>query len=346
VTHGFVAHPGQFEASPVPWLAQDEPVPIDPPAYALLDVGDARRLERFGAVVLDRPAPSAEGHMPVDAPGWLVADARFDRADRGPVEHEGWTTRDGQPLEPWTVEDGGIRFELRLAPSGQVGVFPEQAAMNKWIGKQAIRLAKAAGPGPGKAPRPGFSEAVSSGFSGARFSGAGAILNLFGYTGGATLVAARAGVAVTHVDASRPAVAWARHNATLNDLTDAPIRWISDGAAAFVERELRRGRRYAGIVLDPPSYGHSAGGRAWRLANDLPPLLAACVELLDDGPAFIALTAHTPGFGPERLGEALLEALEPIAGAEVGADIEVDDQSILSEGGTRLHLGSMARWAR
>lgn len=310
------------------------PAPISD--YALLDVGDARRLERFGPLVVDRPAPGADGHVPRDPAAWDGADARFDRADREPVEHEGWTTRDGQPIEPWIVKDGGSQFELRLAHSGQVGFFPEQSAMNRWIARQATRVMMA---GPG-------SPAGEPATSPPQFSGPGAILNLFGYTGAATLAAARAGTTVTHVDASRPAVAWARHNAGLNDLAEAPIRWISDDAAAFVERELRRSRRYAGIVLDPPSYGHSGSGRAWRLAADLPALLASCAELLEDGPAFIALTAHTPGFGPERLGEALLDALEPIAGAGAGAEIEVDDQSILSDGGTRLHLGSMARWAR
>ncbi len=298
------------------------------PDYALLDVGDGRRLERFGAITLDRPAPGADGHIPQDPAAWAAAQARFDRADRGAVAHEGWTTRDGQPLEPWLVEDGAHRFELRLAPSGQVGLFPEQHAARAWIGRQADRIAES-----------------GTGIAGA-FSGPSAVLNLFGYTGAATISAARTGVAVTHVDASRPAVAWARHNAMLNGLAGAQIRWISDDAAAFAERELRRGRRFAGIVLDPPSYGHGATGRAWRLADDLPALLAACAELLDDGPAFVLLTAHTPGFGPDRLGQILLEALEPVVGSSAGGGIEVADQSLLSEGGTRLHLGSMARWAR
>ncbi len=299
--------------------------------YALIDVGDARRLERFGAVVVDRPAPSAEGHVPQDPAAWATADARFDRADRGAVAHEGWTTRDGQPVEPWLVQAGDRQFELRLAPSGQVGLFPEQEAAARWIGRQAARLVKLAGPvAPGAAPP----------------AGSPAVLNLFGYTGAATIAAARPGVPVTHVDASRPAVAWARHNAALNGLADAPIRWITDDAAAFAVRELRRGRRYAGIVLDPPSYGHGSSGRPWRFAEDLPDLLAACVELLHDGPAFIILTAHTPGFGPDRLGQALLDTLEPIFGSDAGAAIEVEDQTLISAGGTRLQLGSMARWAR
>jgi 23S rRNA (cytosine1962-C5)-methyltransferase len=304
-------------------MPQDAGVPSATAGYALLDVGDARRLERFGPVVLDRPAPGAEGHVPRDPAAWSTADARFDRADRGPVEHEGWTTIDGRPIEPWLIDDEGGRLELRLAPSGQVGLFPEQAEVRAWVRRRATSLAAA-----GLEPSPP------------------AVLNLFGYTGAATLSAAQPGVAVTHVDGSRPAVAWARHNAELNGLVGAPIRWISDDAAAFAERELRRGRRYAGIVLDPPSYGHGSSGKPWRLANDLPALLAACTGLLVDGPAFIALTAHTPGFGPDRLGELLLDALEPVTGPGAGARIEVADQSLVAETGTRLHLGAMARWSR
>ncbi len=317
-------------------------MPSDTPGYALIDVGDARRLERFGTVLLDRPAPSAEGHVPQDPAAWTSADARFDRADRSAIAHEGWTTRDGQPVEPWLIGEGDLTFEARLAPSGQVGLFPEQHANRAWIGRQARRIAgpKARGRAV-TADQAQFAPAEP-----ARFSGGKAVLNLFGYTGGATISAARGGLAVSHVDASRPAVAWARRNAELNDLATAPIRWISDDAVAFAERELRRGRRYAGIVLDPPSYGHGAGGRAWRLADGLADLLEACAELLDDGPAFILLSAHTQGFGPDRLGEVLLEALEPIAGPSTAGAIEVADQSLVSEGGTRLHLGSMARWSR
>lgn len=313
-------------------MTQDEPVSPANLAYALLDVGDARRLERFGAIIVDRPAPGSEGHVPQDPAAWASADARFERAERDAVAHEGWTTRDGQPLEPWVVEEGDLQFELRLAPSGQVGLFPEQVPERAWIRRQTNRIGELS-----RADRAAGDDA---------FSGSAAVLNLFGYSGAATISAARPGIAVTHVDASRPAVAWARHNARLNGLAAAPIRWISDDAVAFAERELRRGRRYAGIILDPPSYGHGATGKAWRLADDLPALLAACAELLDDGPAFIMLTAHTPGFGPDRLGETLLDALEPVVGSGAGAAIEVADQSLMSDQGTRLHLGSMARWAR
>src|SRR5450432_1162486 len=194
-------------------MRQDEPMPPSALDHALLDVGDARRLERFGAIVVDRPAPSAEGHVPQDPAAWAAADARFDRADRGALAHEGWTTRDGQPVEPWLVRAGDQEFELRLAPSGQVGLFPEQAGARTWIARQAGRIAQ-----------PGTTGSDL-------FSGSTAVLSLFGYTGAATISAIRPGVSVTHVDASRPAVAWARHNAALNGLEAAPIRWISDDAA-------------------------------------------------------------------------------------------------------------------
>ncbi len=321
-------------------MTQDETVPANHSTYALLDVGDGRRLERFGPVVVDRPAPGAEGHLAGDPDAWPTAGARFDRLDRGAVAHEGWTTADGRPLDPWAIDDDGLALELRLAPSGQVGLFPEQREARAWVGRQAARIAGRSGEIAGRS-------AELAGVAGdAPFDGRHAVLNLFAYTGAATIAASRAGAPVTHVDGSRPAVAWARHNAGLNELAAAPIRWISDDAAAFAQRELRRGRRYAGIVLDPPSYGHGANGKPWRLASDLPALLAACVELLEDGPAFLLLSAHTPGFGPDRLGEVLLDALAPLAGPGAGAAIEVDDQSLLAETGTRLHLGAFARWSR
>ena len=318
-------------------MPQDAGVPAATADYALIDVGDGRRLERFGSLVVDRPAPGAEGHVPQDLAAWAAADARFDRADKGAIAHEGWTTKDGRPIEPWRVHDGSGQFELRLAPSGQVGFFPEQREVRAWIGRQARRLSER---------RTEAGQTKAGQLQGDAFGGAGAALNLFGYTGAVTVEAALGGLAVTHVDASRPAVIWARRNAELNDLADAPIRWISDDAIGYAERELRRGRRYAGIVLDPPSYGHGLSGKPWRLANDLPSLLETCAGLLSSGPAFIVVTAHTPGFGPDRLGQLLLDALEPQLGRDVSASIEVEEQSILSEGGTRLHLGSMARWSR
>ena len=134
------------------------------------------------------------------------------------------------------------------------------------------------------------------------------VLNLFAYTGGSTLAAAAAGAAVTHVDAARNIVAWARHNTELSALGHAPIRWIAEDAVKFVRREVRRGNHYDAVILDPPSYGHGPHGEVWRLAEDLPPLLALCAELTAGRPRFVLLTCHTPGFAPDRLRELLAAA--------------------------------------
>jgi len=206
---------------------------------------------------------------------------------------------------PWLVTVDGLRLELRPTDAGQVGLFPEHLAMLPWL----------AG------------------------SPADPVLDLFAYTGVATLALARAGASVTHVDASRPAVAWARRNAELSDLADRPIRWIVDDAATFVRREARRGRRYAGLVLDPPSYGHGPRGVPWSMSA-LPDLLAACRGVLDPDPA-VLLTAHTPGYDGDRLAGLLADAfgIRPEA-------IETGELSIATPDGRRLALGAFARTLR
>jgi 23S rRNA (cytosine1962-C5)-methyltransferase len=280
--------------------------------YELLDIGDQRRLERFGPWLIDRPAPS-EGGFSVRTPdAWTQAVARFEPGDRDPGR---WVTTDPDVEQPWTAALAGLRFEIRLTSSGQVGCFPEQRQTWTWIDDRLGRRDK---------KRPAE------------------VLNLFAHTGGSTLAAARAGARVVHVDAGRPAIAWARQNAELNGLADAPIRWIADDAVRFTEREARRGRRYDGLILDPPSFGHDPGGRPWRLETDLPRLLEACVAILADGPAFVVLSAHTPCFGPERLGAALDDAV----GERRGGTVEVDDLAIAATSGRRLDLGAVARWSR
>lgn len=242
-----------------------------PAGYELLDAGDGRRLERFGDRLVDRPAPGATARR--RAPDlWPAADLRFDV---GP----GWTSR-ADVATPWQLVLADLRLELRATSSGGVGLYPEHGANLAWL-TDAIRGRV------GSADPP-------------------AMLNLFAHTGLATLAAARAGAAVAHVDAARSSVAWARRNATLNDLADRRVRWLVDDAEAFVEREARRGRRYAGLVLDPPSSGHARAGR-WTLRDDLPRLLVACAGITAaDG--FVLLTAHSTGLAGEDLAGMLREA--------------------------------------
>ncbi len=297
--------------------------------YELIDIGELRRLDRFGPWLLDRPAPSEGGFAPRDAAAWEPVAARFEPADDGGGR---WLTHLPEVEQPWPAALGGLTFEIRLARSGQVGCFPEQAPSWAWIARQV-----ADGPVSRAVPEP---EATSTGSSGER-SGP-EILDLFAHTGGSTLAAARAGARVVHVDAARSAIAWARRNAELNGLSDAPIRWIADDAVRFTEREARRGRRYAGVILDPPSFGHDPAGRPWRLETDLPRLLDACRAILSDGPAFVLLSAHTTGFGPERLAAALADAL----GTDRGGTLDADELTIPAASGRQLGLGAVARWSR
>ena len=270
----------------------------------LVDFGDAARLERFGDRLVDRPHPAAFGARR-DPAAWLAADLRFDR-------DAGWS---GPAVDAgsWNVEVAGVLLELRTTDGGQVGLFPEHVAMLPWLGARvAERL--------GADERP-------------------AILHLFAYTGLTTFSLARAGAAVTHVDASRPTVAWARRNAEVAGLADRPIRWIVDDAMAFTEREARRDRRYAGIVLDPPTYGHGPDGRAWRLDTDLEPLLAECSRILEPG-GFVLLTAHTPTIDGDGLRRALERAMRVPS-----PTVETGELGLDTPDGRRLDLGWFARVA-
>jgi 23S rRNA (cytosine1962-C5)-methyltransferase len=217
----------------------------------------------------------------------------------------GWTGPDTG--DRWQIGMDGLTVELRQTDTGQVGLFPEQQDSWAWLRKRAAQDM--------------------------------AVLNLFAYSGLATLVAAAEGASVVHVDASRPTVAWARRNAELSGLAGRPVRWIVDDAKGFVARELRRGRRYDGIVLDPPSYGHGPRGRGWRLEDDLAPLLRQVAELVDAPTGFVLLTAHTPGFGPEQLAAELAVPFDL-----ADADIDRGALNVRARSGVTLELGAFARW--
>jgi 23S rRNA (cytosine1962-C5)-methyltransferase len=276
--------------------------------YALLDIGDGRRLERFGPHVLDRPAPATIGLARRDPGAWGRATARFDRDEGGSMGR--WVPPDSLP-ERWMIDVGGIVLELRPTPSGQVGVFPEHLPVARW----ALAGARAATTRHGRPAE---------------------VLNLFAYTGLATLVLARAGARVAHVDASRPAVAWARRNAELAGVANRPIRWLVDDAARFVAREARRGRRYDGVLLDPPTYGHGPGGGAWRLDEGLPALLASIRGILAAEGWFVGCTAHAAGLPPVVLDAMVRDALGIPAGATETHELVL----VGDDGGVRLAAGS------
>lgn len=268
------------------------------PDLELIDCGDGRRLERFGEALVDRPAPTAAAPRRLPDAEWARADLRWARG--------GWAR--GADREPWPVLVGGLMLECRPAAGGQVGVFAEHAGTWDWL-DAAVRAAAAA---LGRPPE---------------------VLSLFGYTGGASLACAAAGAQVAHVDASRTAVAWARRNAELSGLGEAPVRWLAEDARAYARRERRRGRRYDGVVLDPPSYGHGDG--AWQIERDLPTLLDDVAALLGPRPALVALSAHTPGFDGDRLAGLVREYL--------GIAAEGSPLAMAARSGARLELGAWAR---
>jgi len=276
--------------------------------YALLDSGNGRKLERFGALMVDRPEEQAIWTPRLDAAAWEQADAVFT----GDMDEEGagrWKRRPGVP-EAWTCRHQTIRFDCRFTSFRHVGAFPEQEAHWSFM-RQRLR---AAGATAGERP---------------------SLLNLFGYTGLASLIAAEAGADVTHVDASKKAIAWARDNQTLSGLDDKPIRWILDDAQKFAAREVRRGRRYDGILLDPPKYGRGPKGEIWDLFQNLPEMLRLCRDILKPT-GFLILTAYAI--------RASFLSIHRLCEEILGAEVQSGELALRDDAGGLLATSLFSRW--
>ncbi|SNY90097.1 23S rRNA (cytosine1962-C5)-methyltransferase [Cohaesibacter sp. ES.047] len=279
--------------------------------YALLDMGHSEKLERYGPYTIVRPETQAMGSPHLAKSVWDKADAIFS----GDLEEEGpgrWRYPD--PLgETWETHWDGIRFYGRFTAFRHVGFFPEQAAHWQWMDKQ-LRSAFLARP-----PR---------------------VLNLFGYSGVASLVAARAGAEVTHVDASKKAVAYGKENQMLAGLDDKPIRWIVDDAMKFVQREIRRGNVYDGILLDPPKFGRGPKGEVWQLFEMLPEMLDACRQILSKEALFFTLTSYAMRASYAAFDELMIEVM-----TGKGGIVESGELMIAEENGQRtLNTSLYTRW--
>lgn len=282
-------------------------------SYALLDSGGGRKLERFGRVVLARPCAQAVWKPSLPPGDWQRADASFDREDGNR-----WTGR-GRLPDHWTICVDGMRFHLSTTDFGHLGIFPEQRAQWRWLRETCAAASKRAAAAGGAAPT---------------------VLNLFAYSGGSTLACAMGGAAVTHLDASRGMVDWASENAKLNGI--GSVRWIVDDAHKFLKREIRRGRKYDGIVLDPPSFGRGSGGETYIIERDLMETLALCREAMSQRPLFVLLSAHTPGCTAQVLANALAQAF----GCNP-AEVESGEMLLAGAPGVfNLPSGSFARWKR
>ena len=260
-------------------ILQDSPDWVD---YELLDTGNGRKLERYGVYRLVRPEPQALWKPRLPEHIWDSADAFFRPSGDESGGH--WALTEKMPPE-WPMQYRHLRFHCHLVNSRHTGVFPEQASNWDWI-----------------------YGCIKS--SGRRIR----VLNLFGYTGLASLMAASAGAEVTHVDASRKAIAWGRDNQALSGMSPLPIRWLVDDVFKFIRREIRRQSLYDGLILDPPKFGRGPEGQVWEFFNDLPDLLHDCRKLLSAAPLFIVLTAYAIRASALSISQALGEALNGLGG--------------------------------
>lgn len=277
--------------------------------YEVIDTSNGEKLERWGKYTLLRPDPQVIWDTPKKDKKWKQLNGHYHRSHKGGGEWEFFDLP-----EQWTINYKELTFNLKPFSFKHTGLFPEQATNWDWFGDK-IR----------KANRP-----VN-------------VLNLFAYTGGATCAAAKAGASVTHVDASKGMVTWAKENAVSSGLEDAPIRWIVDDCVKFVEREIRRGRKYDGIIMDPPSYGRGPKGEIWKIEEKIYPFIELCTQLLSDKPLFFLVNSYTTGLQPAVLSYMMNTALVNQYGGEVKAE---EIGLPVSSNGLVLPCGASGRWEK
>ncbi len=302
--------------------------------YSLLDSGEGEKLERFGKFVLSRPDPQALWSKKLSSEEWKKADGNFVHQEVGGK----WSLKENLPKK-WDISFGGLKFWIKPTAFKHTGVFPEQEPNWAWMetkikngrmedGKRDIET-----------------------------------LNLFGYTGGATMACAKAGAKVVHIDSSKSAVTWARENAELSGLKDAPIRWIIEDARLFVEREIKRARKYDAIIMDPPAFGHGANDELWKIEEHFLALVENCKKLLSDKPIFFLINGYSAGYsavayenmlidvkgkfgGEIEIGELTIE--EALLRSSQAQSFEGQEAGSREKGGAQVRLlpaGIFARWS-
>lgn len=275
--------------------------------YEVLDTSGGEKLERWGKYLLVRPDPQVIWNTPHEHPGWKKKNGHYHRSSRGGGEWEFINLPD-----EWSISYKELTFHLKPFSFKHTGLFPEQAVNWDW-----------------------FSDLIAHAGRPVK------VLNLFAYTGGATVSAAKAGAQVTHVDASKGMVSWAKENAAASGLADAPIRWLVDDCTKFVEREIRRGNHYDGIIMDPPSYGRGPKGEIWKIEENIFPFVELTTKLLSDKPLFFLINSYTTGLQPAVLSYMLNLTVKKQFGGKVAAE-EIG----LPVSGTGLVLpcGASGRW--
>ncbi len=276
--------------------------------YKIIDTSGGDKLESWGGKVLVRPDPQIIWKSAYKTDLWTKADAVYHRSAKGGGE---WEYRKKLP-ESWNISYGDLKFIIRPTGFKHTGLFPEQAVNWEFMADK-IRNA-------GREIK---------------------VLNLFAYTGGATLACANAGASVSHVDASKGMVAWARENAGVSGLSDKPIRWLVDDCEKFVRREIKRGNRYDAVVMDPPSYGRGPGGEIWKLEDCIYELVQTCCGVLSDNPLFFLLNSYTTGLSPS----VMAYILNDVIGGKFGGKVTADEIGLpVEKAGMALPCGSTAIW--
>ena len=275
--------------------------------YELLDASRGERLERWGNKILVRPDPQVIWDTPRRHPGWKNPDGRYERSSSG-----GGSWDKSKLPENWDIHYRDLTFHVKPMNFKHTGIFPEQAANWDWASEK-IRTAK----------RP-----VS-------------VLNLFAYTGAATVAALRAGASVCHVDAAKGMVDWGKDNAAASGVADKSVRWIVDDCTKFVEREIRRGRRYDAIIMDPPSYGRGPKGEIWRLEDNLWGFVQLCSRVLSDDPLFVMINSYTTGLAPSTV----RYIAESILSEKFGGHADAQELGLpVTATGMALPCGATCRW--
>lgn len=277
--------------------------------YEVIDTSTGEKLERWGDYILVRPDPQVIWNTPKNNAGWRKKNGHYHRSVKGGGEWEFWNLP-----EEWSIHYKELTFHLKPFSFKHTGLFPEQAVNWDW-----------------------FSELIRN--AGRPIK----VLNLFAYTGGATLSAAKAGANVTHVDASKGMVAWAKENAAASGLKDAPIRWLVDDCVKFVEREIRRGNQYDAIIMDPPSYGRGPKGEIWKIEESIYPFIELTTQILTDKPLFYLVNSYTTGLQPAVLTYMIQTALVP----KFGGSVESSEIGLpVSSNGLVLPCGASGRWTQ
>ena len=283
--------------------------------YEVLDTSAGEKLERWGDYILVRPDPQVIWNTPHKVREWKQKNGHYHRSNKGGGQWEFFDLP-----EQWEISYGNLKFHLKPFHFKHTGLFPEQAVNWEWSGN-LIREAKKKNPG----------KEIK-------------VLNLFAYTGGATVACADAGAAVTHVDASKGMVTWAKENAAASGLANAPIRYLVDDCVKFVEREIRRGNHYDAIIMDPPSYGRGPKGEIWKIEEKIFPLVQLCTKVLADKPLFFLINSYTTGLQPAVLSYMLNLELK----SRFGGTVEADEIGLPVRGKQALVLpcGASGRWSR